>query len=144
MSYLFTLCQTILGSLGRVASFIASGWGVLTTAIGGLVALFALPLYSWDISATFSSIITDLDTIVLGLISSVSSNSTDFLVFLCSFFGFDYLVSYFTLAVSATIGVIIFVFSTLLVTLVPLFFMVIVFRAIMKLIQVFTGGFVDV
>lgn len=143
MGHLFSFFAGAVGSITKVVSYLSTVWGVLITAVGLFSSIILGMVQEWPIVSKVNEFIQFVD----GHITAISSSIAQFdniARFIISFFALDSLATYFTTAFSATIGVLIFVFVSVITLLIPLFFAVLTLRGIMKLLQVFTGGFVDV
>lgn len=135
-------CIMVCSFCGRAVKFAITWPMVIAECVASAVTFVISCWNDWPITNQIETFVSNVSTAYSGLVSSLPSDS--FVSFCLSFFALDSLASWFAVAFGCTIGVVVFVFGTLVLLLLPLILVILAARLVMKLVQVFSLGFVDV
>lgn len=132
----------MIGSfMGRVLKFVTMWPTMVAATILSVTSVVVSCWRDWPITNQLEIFVSHVSTAYNGLISSLPSDS--FVTFCLSFFALDSLASWFVVAFGCTIGVVLFIFGTLVALVLPVVVAILTVRLFLKVIQICSVGIVD-
>lgn len=132
-----------LGKLiGGFFSKLTSIPGLIVSALSAFAVAVVSLFGDNQISQTLSTVLDNLSTQILSLVNTISPQS-DMGKEVLSLFAVDQLFSAFTLTFSTTVGAMAFIFFGIIIICIGFILTTLMCRMILKVLQLFSGGFVD-
>lgn len=143
MQFIVDVCTYVANALRKSLSALMSIPGLVLSGVTGFVT-FVLSLFTdWDYTTRIVDQIDGVSAVMAEQFGVLRSSSSPVLDILVSFLAVDTFVECMVMLVAATIALVVSTLLTFGVAVVGLAVGILSIRGVLKLIRVFSGGFVD-